>query len=200
MKILKGIYDSAKILMKGALKKPFLDALVSRSFPIPELVLRKGLEYKLRESEARLMTLKCTEKGIDVEFSVQKLGAELVYSATLVFQSFELSGDKHEAVIRVEKSKLAGDKLWGKVVAWIAELVFDDILATAVSHTNLSKVFNYDSDTHLARIDFMTMPGVEKLYERHTVLLNQRIIDVVQIESCHHESGGIKLKLGTFLG
>ena len=58
----------------------------------------------------------------------------------------------------------------------------------------------YGSGTYLAHFDFMTIPGVAILYERHKILISQRIIDAVQIENCHHEHGGLRLKLGTFLG
>ena len=194
--IVRGGYEHLQTTFSGG----FLSNLKKGNLLIPEKAIEEGLRAKLASDDIEVLSLQCLSDSIAVEITKRKLGANLHYKARIEITTLMIDSEHHEAVLEFKNDKLAGEKLWGKVVATLVNLLIKDIIAGTLSVTDVEEHIQYDASTRRAQIDLNAIPAVRRLYEQKKVLMNRRAIDFAYVSNCTHVDKGLLLHTGSSLG
>lgn len=170
-----------------------LKNLKSKSFHVSDKIIETTLREALSSKGINLERLKCSEGGVSLLLSGKKLGVELEYDIIIHIDNLLLTHSRHEAVFSILDDDLRGSKFIGTIVASLLGLIVNDIVAIAISKSNLEKAVEYDKNQRKAIVDLQTITGIQKLYRKRFVLAGKRMIDLINIIGVSHESDGVKI-------
>jgi hypothetical protein len=153
-----------------------------------KVALKSMLEKRLDEYNVRLMRLKCTTEGIQMQLVGNQFGTELVTFLNIRIPFFVLDGNTHRVDFRIGDTDMRREEL-SSIVGALAVQFIQNLLHAQLSYTVLGAALQFRSPNEMT----LDLGRVEAFMRYSSVPLTDRTLWYwFPFKAVRHVEGGIQ--------